>query len=100
DLYSTRPHAFDDRSCEVGLIFAAHAAVGMSWARTEAQLHEAVESRQVIGEAIGILMERKRITSTQAFETLVGFSQHLNIKLHEVAKQVVETGAEPARKTK
>ncbi|MGH3503968.1 MAG: GAF and ANTAR domain-containing protein [Nocardioidaceae bacterium] len=98
NLYSTRAHAFDERSREVGVIFAAHAAVGLGWARTEAQLREAIESRQVIGEAIGVLIERRRITSGQAFEILAGASQDFNIKLHEVAARVVETGEEPERK--
>ncbi|MGH3499895.1 MAG: ANTAR domain-containing protein [Nocardioidaceae bacterium] len=98
NLYSTRAHAFDEPSHEVGVVFAAHAAVGLGWARTEAQLHEAIESRQVIGEALGILIERKRITSTEAFEMLSQASQDFNIKLHEVAAKVVETGEEPTRK--
>lgn len=100
DLYATRPHAFDEYACEVGLVFAAHAAVAFSWARTEVQLHEAIASRQVIGEAIGILMERRRLTSGQAFDVLARASQEFNVKLRQVAERVVETGEEPTRKSR
>ena len=52
-------------------------------------------SREIIGEAMGILMERERITAPQAFDILRRASQHLNIKLREVAQNLVETGEEP-----
>lgn len=95
NLYSERPHAFGERSREVGTVFAAQAAVAMAWSRTEAQLREAIASRQVIGEAIGILMERRRLTSSQAFDVLTRASQRFNVKLRQVAERVAETGEEP-----
>lgn len=98
NLYAGHPCAFDERSRDVGVIFAAHAAVALGWARTEQQLREAIDTRQVIGEAIGILIERRRITSTEAFEMLARDSQDFNIKLRKVAEQVVDTGEEPRRK--
>ena len=54
-------------------------------------------SRQVIGEAMGVLIERHRITSEQAFARLVRASQNSNIKLREVAQIVCETGQDPAQ---
>jgi len=47
-------------------------------------------------QAEGILIERERITADQAFQALRRASQHLNIKLREVAKYVVETGEIPS----
>jgi AmiR/NasT family two-component response regulator len=44
---------------------------------------------------MGILMERERITAEQAFDVLRRASQHLNIKLREVAQNLVETGEDP-----
>lgn len=58
-------------------------------------LHAGLASREIIGKALGILMERERITSDQAFEILRRASQHLNIKLREVAQNLVETGEDP-----
>ena len=63
--------------------------------RRAENLHAALSSRETIGEAIGILMERERITATQAFDILRRASQHLNIKLRQVAEDLVETGVEP-----
>ena len=97
DLYSGRPHAFGERSREVGTVFAAQAAVALAWSRTEAQLREAIAGRQVIGEAIGILMERRRLTSTQAFDVLTRASQRFNVKLRQIAERVVQTGEEPTQ---
>jgi AmiR/NasT family two-component response regulator len=52
-------------------------------------------TRELIGEAQGILIERERITSDEAFAVLVRASQHLNIKLREVARRLVDTGETP-----
>jgi len=49
----------------------------------------------VIGQAQGILIERERITADQAFAVLRQASQHLNIKLREVAQNLVDTGETP-----
>ena len=92
DLYARRPHAFGERSRQIGTLFAAHASVATSWARTEEQLREAVESRQRIGEAVGILMERGRLSSAQAFDELRRESQARNVKLRDVAERIVAGG--------
>jgi AmiR/NasT family two-component response regulator len=49
----------------------------------------------MIGQAQGILMERERITADQAFDILRRASQHLNIKLRDIAQQLVDTGERP-----
>jgi AmiR/NasT family two-component response regulator len=49
----------------------------------------------MIGQAQGILMERERITSDQAFDILRRASQHLNVKLRDVAQALVDTGERP-----
>ena len=56
------------------------------------QLHDALSSRDVIGQAKGILMERLRITPDDAFDALRRASQRLNLKLREIAHNLVETG--------
>lgn len=55
----------------------------------EDQLEKALESRDVIGQAKGILMERERVTGEEAFEMLRSSSQHLNLKLRDVAAMLV-----------
>ncbi|SFO71298.1 Two-component response regulator, AmiR/NasT family, consists of REC and RNA-binding antiterminator (ANTAR) domains [Geodermatophilus dictyosporus] len=82
--------------------FATHAAVTVGntllYART-AQLAEhlqvALDSRAVIDQAKGVLMERYRLTATQAFEALTRVSNQTNTKLRDVAVHVVETGQFP-----
>jgi GAF domain-containing protein len=76
NLYSRRPNAFDDESEHVGLLFASHAAIAFSDARKVEQLQHGLSTRGLIGQAEGILMERFKITSAQAFTMLVRVSQH------------------------
>ncbi|MEV4707120.1 GAF and ANTAR domain-containing protein [Actinoplanes sp. NPDC049316] len=92
NLYSGLTSAFDDESEHVGLLFASHAAVAMVGARREQDLTRAISVRDLIGQAKGILMERHKITDDRAFQLLVRVSQHANVKLVEVARNLVETG--------
>jgi GAF domain-containing protein len=88
--------AFDDVDRAVLQQFAVQAGIALSRAVTVDQLEKAIATRQVIGGAVGILMERHRITPDQAFERLVRASQHANVKLRDIATRLVETGEEPA----
>jgi GAF domain-containing protein len=94
NLYSRARHAFDESARVTGLIFASHAAVALSNARTKAQLEEAVRSRTVIGQAQGILMERDRLTAEEAFDVLRRASQTLQMKLRHVAERIVQISYE------
>jgi AmiR/NasT family two-component response regulator len=58
-------------------------------------LQTALASRDVIGQAKGILMERHGIDADEAFERLVRISQTTNTKLHAVAATVAERAGEP-----
>lgn len=91
NLYSHQPDAFDDESEQVGLLFASHAAVAFADARKLDQLSRAVDSRDLIGQAKGILMERYRIDASQAFRVLTRVSQNTHRKLREVAEDLVRT---------
>ena len=71
NLHSTAPDAFNDESEHVGLLLAAHAAVAMASAQREEHLLRAMETRDLIGQAKGILMERNKITANQAFSLLI-----------------------------
>jgi GAF domain-containing protein len=92
------------------LIFATHAGVALGAAEAfedaaislNSEIHRvenllrALASREIIGHAEGIIIERERITADQAFGVLRRASEHLNIKLREVAQYVVDTGEIPA----
>jgi GAF domain-containing protein len=95
DLYTSQPGAFDERCQEIGRLVASHAAIAFSTARSATNLRNALSSRQDVGMASGILMERHRISAEDAFATLVKASQDRNVKLREIARRVVETGEPP-----
>lgn len=59
------------------------------------QMAEAVENRDMIGQAKGILMERYRISSNEAFALLVSASNGSNTKLGRVASTLVTSGQLP-----
>jgi GAF domain-containing protein len=95
NVYSRRVGAFDDDSRDLGRMVAAHAAVAIAGARNEANLRRGMSSRDVIGQAKGILMERHRLTADQAFAVLARVSTELGRKLVDVALQLTDTGAVP-----
>ncbi len=85
----------DDESEQVGLLFASHAAVAYASVRKEAQLANAVASRDLIGQAKGILMERYKISPERAFLVLTRVSQSNNRKLHDIAAELARHGTVP-----
>jgi transcriptional regulator with GAF, ATPase, and Fis domain len=104
DLYGNQPGAFDEAARAFGTVFAAHAALALAGA----QLHEhdlanaeglrtALETRDIIGQAKGILMATHHIDNDAAFELLRETSQRLNLKLRSVAENVTHSGALPDR---
>ena len=95
NLYASQPHAFGEESVDVALILAAHAAVALAGAQHESHLQQAVRSRDTIGQPKGILMERHKLTSDQAFQVLARASQRTNRKLADIAEELTRTGAVP-----
>jgi GAF domain-containing protein len=95
NVFSEEIEAFGEESEHVALLFASHAAVAMASAQEKEQLRSAIEFRDLIGQAKGILMERFKITGEQAFQVLTRVSQHSNRKLRDVATELVEHGTLP-----
>ncbi len=93
NLYSAAANAFPDDSQVAAELFTAHAAVAFTAAREQEQLQHAVESRDTIGQAKGMLMERFGVGSDQAFALLRRLSQDTNVKLAQLAQRVVDTGS-------
>ncbi|HVF19894.1 MAG TPA: ANTAR domain-containing protein [Mycobacteriales bacterium] len=102
DAAGDRGDSFDDR--ERGHLARDRAAADREQARTDrdrssrqsadqddemAGLRTALESRLVIGQAVGLLMARNRIPPDEAFAVLVRLSQHRNLKVRELAVQIV-----------
>ncbi|GAB3460273.1 GAF and ANTAR domain-containing protein [Streptomonospora sediminis] len=95
DLYSRAPGALGDDAREIGWVFASHAALAIAGAQREATLRQGYTTRQEIGEAVGIVMERRRVTNDQAFDMLKTASMNTNTKLRDVARRITETGEMP-----
>ena len=85
-------NVFDEESEQIALLVAAHAAIAFSDAQEIAQLTQALDTRDLIGQAKGILMERFKITSQQAFLVLTKASSDSNIKLRDVAEHLASSG--------
>ena len=96
DFYSKRPHAYGAFSKVIGQVFASHAGVALKGAMTEAGLEQTIRSRDVIGQAKGILIERLRLRPSEAFALLTKISQHHNVPVREIADQIVTSGEIPS----
>jgi GAF domain-containing protein len=102
NLYARYPAAFGVVDRAKGVILASLAGLAVSAAHSHEDeelrvdnLNAALASREVIGQAQGILMERERVSAAQAFDVLRRASQHLNRKLRDVAQDFVDTGQRP-----
>ena len=99
NLYSKTAQSYDETDEETAALFSEQAAVACAnaevywrtYSLTE-HLREALESRDVIGQAKGILMARRGCTPDGAFEALRKVSQHRNVKVRDIAEQVVYLG--------
>ncbi|ABK04548.1 putative GAF sensor protein [Arthrobacter sp. FB24] len=92
NLYGQDVNVFDDESEQIALLVAAHAAIAFSDAKEIAQLTQALDTRDLIGQAKGILMERFKITPQQAFLVLTKASSESNMKLRDVAEHLASSG--------
>lgn len=97
NIYSSDASPFGADDQELALSFAGHASVVLANAAAfmtrelvNGQLKEALASRDLIGQAKGILMARKGCDADEAFDVLRRASQRVNRKLREVAQDVVD----------
>ncbi len=95
NLYARHAYQYSDDDIEAARVVAAHASVGLARSRSEQNLWRAVDSRHVIGQAQGVLIERFGVTAEQAFAVLKRYSQQHNLKLHDVAVTLLTTGELP-----
>jgi transcriptional regulator with GAF, ATPase, and Fis domain len=98
NFYSSKPDAFDEAAVAVGAIFASYASLTMLntlQGDEILQLNKALQSNREIGVAIGILMACTLTTQEEAFDRLRVASQHLHVKLRDIASEVVRIGELP-----
>lgn len=91
NLFSYSAHAWDEDAVTTGMVLAAHAASAIVASRQEEQLKTALLSRDRIGQAKGIIMERFKVDDVQAFEIMRQLSQHNNTRLVDIATQIIES---------
>jgi GAF domain-containing protein len=95
NLYGAEEASFTREDIVLAELFARQGALALGYARSEEGLREALETRTVIGQAQGLLMERFQIDGDRAFATLRRYSQRNNIKLKVLCRRLVETRALP-----
>jgi GAF domain-containing protein len=94
NLFGYEPRLWNSEAETIGMVLAAHAASAILASRESEQLQSALSTRDRIGQAKGIIMERFKIDDVRAFEMLRKLSQDTNTKLLDVAHRVIDTPAE------
>ncbi|HEX3930761.1 MAG TPA: GAF and ANTAR domain-containing protein [Nocardioides sp.] len=90
NLYSTISDDIEPEAESIAELFAIHAATKLGRVTEVDQLNRAMHTRKVIGQGIGILMERYDIPEDNAFQFLVRASQADNIKVRDIAQRLVD----------
>jgi transcriptional regulator with GAF, ATPase, and Fis domain len=93
NLYAREVQAYTEESRRSSVVLSGLASLALNMIRLDYEgegLREAVQSRDVIGQAKGLLMARDGVTGEEAFETLRTTSQDQNIKLRTLAQQIVD----------
>jgi GAF domain-containing protein len=90
NLYSTYSDEVSAQAQALARAFATHSAIALGHANERQTLHEGLLTRKVIGQALGILMERYEMDEDRAFAFLVRASSHKNIKLRVLAQVLVD----------
>ncbi|BBY31835.1 GAF and ANTAR domain-containing protein [Mycolicibacterium sediminis] len=91
NLFGFEANDWDVEAETIGMVLAAHAAAAIMASREGDQLQSALSTRDRIGQAKGIIMERFNVDDVQAFAMLRQLSQDSNVKLVDVAGQVIDT---------
>jgi ANTAR domain/GAF domain len=94
NLYSTISDDIDPEAEHIAELFALHAATVLGAVNQIHHLNQAMHSRKVIGQAMGVLMERYGLQEDNAFHFLVRASQHDNIKVRDIAQEIVDKANE------
>jgi len=90
NMYATESGDIDPQAPGIADLFATHAALALGRAREVDSLHQALRTREVIGQAVGLLMQRYELDPDGAFSFLVRSSSHSNVKVRDIAIRMVE----------
>ncbi|MCV7280723.1 GAF and ANTAR domain-containing protein [Mycolicibacterium flavescens] len=91
NMFGMKPNAFNAEDETIGAVLAAHAAAALLASKEGEQLKSAMTTRDRIGQAKGIIMERYGVDDVRAFEMLKQLSQDSNTKLADIAQRVIDT---------
>lgn len=91
NFYADTPRAFNAESVELGTVYATHIALAWSMMRRHDQFRSALASRDVIGQAKGVIMERFNLDAVEAFELLRRLSQQSNTRLVDIAAALIDS---------
>ncbi|AOS95119.2 ANTAR domain protein [Mycobacterium intracellulare subsp. chimaera] len=91
NLFSRKANSFTLADQAVGAMLATHAATALIAANKQIQFDSALASRDVLGQAKGILMERFKVDAVRAFEMMAKLSQDTNTPVRVIAQRIVET---------
>jgi GAF domain-containing protein len=94
NLFGFEPHVWNAEEETAGFVLAAHAAAAIAASREGEHLQSALLSRDRIGQAKGIIMERFGVDDVRAFDMLRRLSQESNTRLTNVAERVIDTRKE------
>jgi GAF domain-containing protein len=97
NLYSTRAASIEPDAVQAAELFATHAALALARARRESDLNQAIVTRQEIGMAIGLTMARFSLDNERAFQFLVRASSTSQIKMRDIAREIVREANEQRR---
>lgn len=100
NLYARSDDVFDDDARGIAELFAHQGAAAMGYAARTREFNQALASRKLIGEALGLTMERYALDETAAFDLLSRLSQTANIKLRTLAAEIVELANQRAEHTR
>ena len=91
NLYSRTRDGFSEEDRMLAILLACLGAVVVDASRQQVNLRAAIETRQVIGEAIGILRSHSpHLSRDEAFATLSSASQRMNVKLRDLARRIAD----------
>ena len=95
NFYAEHPHAFDIESECLGFVYATHAALAWNALRRDLQFRDGLASRDIIGQAKGMLMERHQINAEEAFNRLRQLSQNSNTPVAELSRKIAANAERP-----
>jgi GAF domain-containing protein len=100
NVVGLQPNCFGEDAEAVGAMLATHCALALIADNKEQQFESALASRDIIGQAKGMIMERFNVDAVRAFELLTRLSQNSNTRLSDIAAQIVARGADLPRRSR